>query len=139
MLNRRVTIISQNPETLDSVQEYLSRFGAAATGVSRLKDISHGLDGTDVVLLFADDYPHEDVVSTLSAAVEKLCIVVTQDIDSLRGVHRSGSDVGTLVLLRRPVWGWMLLDVLRNESSDAGTDSESARDARRTTGARSSE
>jgi len=112
---RHVLIVSESPETLDGVQDYLSRFGARVSAVTRTEEALRAVTSSDALLLFADDYPSAAVCAVLTAAARQLCVVVTEDVEAMRS-RVSGAE--KQVFLRRPVWGWMLLDALRAEPSD---------------------
>lgn len=59
MLDRKITVVSNDTETLDSVQQYLRRVGACSVITSRLKEVPTMAADADAVVLFADDYPRD--------------------------------------------------------------------------------
>lgn len=116
MLDRTITILTSSRETLDGVEQYLRRAGARASGVSRPEEIARAKGRIDAVLFFADDYPRNEA----KRAFERLqrdpsiavLVVITESVDEFR-VGR-GADA-RVVVLRRPAWGWMLVDAIRGE------------------------
>lgn len=72
----------------------------------------------DAIVLFADDYPQEAVVSTVARLSARLVVIITgrsNDFEPLRARR----DLRTrVIVLSRPTWGWMLLDAVRAGTSD---------------------
>jgi hypothetical protein len=122
VLNGRVIILSASPETLDSVQAYLVRVGATALGASRLEDAPKVAVDSDVLLVFADDYRKSDVLSLLASFPTRRCVVVTSDVETYRRSEYSRDRPVKLVVLRRPAWGWVLLDALRVDGGAEDSD-----------------
>jgi DNA-binding NarL/FixJ family response regulator len=123
MLDRTITVLSNNLETLDGVQQYLQRAGARARSASRLEDAATCAADADAVVLFADDYPR---ASSLRAFAQlraerpsALLVVVTEDVDAFTSLARAERGVGGVVVLRRPAWGWMLVDAIRGGATGA--------------------
>lgn len=117
MLDRRITIVSNNQETLDGVQLYLRRVGARAHGASRLDETDDTCAEADAILLFADDYPQTAAFRAFAhmraAHPRTLVVVVTEDVGAFARSWGE-DDGGRVVVLRRPAWGWMLVDAIRS-------------------------
>ncbi len=126
MLDRKIVLVSNNRETLDGVRAYLQRAGANLSGTARLDDASAAATGADAVVLFADDYPRQaalDTATTLRQLLPRtLLVVVTDDVHAFTPASfaRDGCSV---VVLRRPAWGWMLVEAVRTRSPVVGGDS----------------
>jgi DNA-binding response OmpR family regulator len=117
MLDRSIIVVSNNPETLDGVQQYLQRAGARTYNASRLEDADAGAPSADAVLLFADDYPRAAALEAFTrfraARPATLLVVVTEDVAAFAMPARTESAASRVVVLRRPAWGWMLVDAIR--------------------------
>jgi hypothetical protein len=112
-LDQRIVVLSSNRETLDAVQEYFRRMGARPSGVSLLDDALPAAREADALFFFADDFPPADALRTVSSlAVERL-VVITQEVELYEAEQRQHRSQRELIVLRRPAWGWMLLDALR--------------------------
>lgn len=109
-LDIRIAVFASDPETLDSLTDYLRAAGARALPMRELRVV----EPVDVVVLFGDEF---DTASTTrfvlawagSGASRPILIVATgrqEVVDSVRGD-------GGAVVLRRPVWGWVLLAAIR--------------------------
>src|SRR5258706_312135 len=122
MLDRKVTIVSNNRETIDGVREYLHRAGARAAGAVLLEDAPAAAAGSDAVVFFADDYPRDRALATfanLRATQPTIrLVVVTEATEAFAAVLLPGAPSHGVVVLRRPAWGWMLLDAVRGGGVD---------------------
>jgi hypothetical protein len=112
MLNQRIAVVSTSRETLDGVQEYLRRVGARPSAVPLLEDAAMAARQSDALLLFADDFPTAATLRTLDGLSIRLLVVVTQEVESFR-TQGARLARGRMVVLRRPAWGWMLVEALR--------------------------
>jgi DNA-binding response OmpR family regulator len=114
----KVLIVSRDDKTIDGTQRYLSRVGASAQSVTTLAEAVEGARTAQAVVLFADDYAKDSAIETLSELRKrksaKVVIVVSDQVDSFASVG-AGESTGALTLLRRPTWGWMLLDAIRSQ------------------------
>jgi len=115
-LEQRIVVLSSNRETLAGVQDYLRRVGARPSGVSVLDEAVPAARDADVLFFFADDFPAADALRTVCALSIERLIVITEDVE-LYEPERKRRELTSheLVLLRRPAWGWMLLDALRHK------------------------
>lgn len=116
MLDRKITLVSSCRETLDGVREYLGRAGARSTSASSLEEAQVNSTGADAIVLFADDFPLPAALSTFAALrralPSTLIVVVTEAVDEFSPEVGSGQSDECAVVLRRPAWGWMLLDAV---------------------------
>lgn len=109
-----VVIVSNNPETLDGLQKYLTDAGLAARCSRNVDECTRaGSSRTVAFVLFPDDFPWDNVVGALATLAEErplaLPVLVTARPD--RFERLVGAD--SLLLVPRPVWGWAILDAIR--------------------------
>ncbi len=114
MFDKRVLVLSQSPETLDGVREYLAKFGARSFGITRIAEARQAAVFADALLLFADDFAPLQSLQALSAMASKPCVVVTEEVRSFESIGDAPERDFPLVVLQRPAWGWMLLEGLRS-------------------------
>ena len=116
-----VTIVSDNPETLDGLEAYLRRAGVATNGTKHVDRLSQVMPAaTSVVLLFPDDFPHAAVLSALATLraerPKALPVLVTKEpkrFQLLTQRHaRKAGDVVPLIV-PKPIWGWAVLEAIR--------------------------
>ena len=113
LFNFKLTLVCTDPDTLWGVCEYLTRSGATLSSTSRLEYASEEATEADAIVLFADDYPYDEVVKTIAALSSGLVVVVTGRAGDF-SVLRGRPDLRTrVIVLSRPTWGWMLLDAVR--------------------------
>lgn len=105
-----IVVVSDNPETLDGLQRYLSSVGVA---VRATRDLAHAAtlanQARSVVVVFPDDYPFKRVHAALALLREHKppipVVVVTSDIQHFHG---------SALVLPKPAWGWSILDAVRD-------------------------
>ena len=111
-----VLIISSDDETLDGTYEYLNRVGATPKSATQLPDAISAAKSTQAVIFFADDYAKDSAIETLAELRKqlhaKVIIVVSDQVEAFTSVEPDEAD-GPVTVLRRPTWGWMLLDAIR--------------------------
>ncbi len=112
---QQVAIVSANPETLDGLQSYLQSAGVATRGTRRLEDCSDLAETLTVaVVLFPDDFPWERVMATVADIDARrpniLRVLVTGHPQTFEALAKGGKNV---LIVPRPVWGWLILDVIR--------------------------
>ena len=112
-LNLRLTLISNDRETLDGVKQYFERAGAQLSCTSRLEEAAARAFGSDAAFLFADDYGREEALSVIPTLGVKLVVVVTADVANFGTALRSQKSEPRVLVLARPAGGWMLLDAVR--------------------------
>jgi DNA-binding response OmpR family regulator len=121
-----VAIVSQNPETLDGLQAYLSAAGVVASCSRDLENCAAAsLPHALAFVLFPDDYRWESVVAALAELRERrprsLPVLVTSHPNRFEGLLGKGS----VLVVPRPVWGWTILEAIRvhlvrEEAADGG-------------------
>ena len=116
MLDRTITILTSSRETLDGVEQYLRGAGARASGASRLEEIARVNGRVDAVLFFADDYSRTEAKRAFESlqrdASIAVLVVITASVDDFRAARDADPRI---VVLRRPAWGWMLVDAIRGD------------------------
>ena len=112
-----VTLIADNPETLDGLQAYLAGVGVASRTTRVLRDVALILPGSSALVLFPDDFELKDVerrLAFLRASRPELLIVL---VTSLPGRFRPALDPDdrslAAVVLPKPAFGWVILDAIR--------------------------
>ena len=116
-----VTIVSDNPETLDGLEAYLRRAGVATNGTKHVERLPEMMPAaTSVVLLFPDDFQHASVLSalaTLRAERPKILpVLVTKEPKRFQLLTQPKTrQAGAVVplIVPKPVWGWAVLDAIR--------------------------
>jgi|SRR6266540_1285567 len=113
----RVLIVSKDDETIDGTQAYLSRVGVSTYSITDLAEVVHSGTDAQAILLFADDYTKENAVEAVTELrkrlAEKIVVVVSAQVECFVSIGAEESSGGVTVL-RRPTWGWMLLDAIRS-------------------------
>ena len=118
MFDFKLTLVSNDPDTLWGVRDYLTRSGASLSSTSRLEHASETANDADAIVLFADDYPHDAVVNTVAGLSSRLVVIITGHSHEFERL-RARRDLRTrVIVLPRPTWGWMLLDAVRVGTSD---------------------
>ena len=111
-LRVRVVVVARDPETRDGYAEYLLAVGARAQTRSELEVPS----GVDVVILFGDEFDpgsSERFIDDWSRMGARRCrMILVTNREAL--ASRVSSDSRASVL-RRPLWGWVLLAAVSTE------------------------
>jgi hypothetical protein len=110
-LDMRVAVFARDPETLDGLTDYLRARGAGALSKRDLLRTERA----DVIVLFGDDFDSassDQFVSEWVGASARRCMLI---LVTSRGplADRVRSDKRAVVL-RRPVWGWVLLPAIQS-------------------------
>jgi hypothetical protein len=116
-----VTVVADNPETIDVLYSYFTRVGVTSNGTRELDAVSVVPPAATAVVLFPDDFKRSDVESTILAlrrARPKLFIVLVTGAPQHLGaaLEPDGRSVPPLVL-PRPAFGWTILDAIRGRTS----------------------
>jgi DNA-binding response OmpR family regulator len=118
----KVLIVSRDDKTINGTQQYLRRVGASTRSVTTLGEAVEGAKTAEAVVLFADDYTKDSAIETLGELRKRLSarvvIVVSDQVDSFASIG-AGESNGAVTVLRRPTWGWMLLDAIRSQFASA--------------------
>lgn len=112
-----VVIVSDNPETLDGLQEYLQRAGLTAHAARNLQAAVLESAAVSAVVLFPDDFPQAEI----EAAVERITrsrpnvlpVLITQAPHRFSSLLNNTTARVTPRIIPKPAWGWTILDTIR--------------------------
>jgi len=112
-----VTVVSDNPETLDGLESYLRAAGATVQSTRRLEKCPVMVPAfAAAIVLFPDDFPRDAVFRTLaelhSQRPNALLVLVTSEPKQFQGLPSGDGRIAPLVV-PKPVWGWTILDAIR--------------------------
>jgi len=113
----QVTLIADNPETLDGLQAYLAGVGVASRTTRVLRDAALILPGSSALVLFPDDFALKDVERRLAflraSRPELLIVLVTSSPGRFRSALDRDDRCLSPVVLPKPAFGWVILDAIR--------------------------
>jgi len=114
----QVTIVSDDPETLDGLVSYFRGAGVVTHGTRQLETCLGMVPiGDTAIVLFPDDFPKEAVFATLSVfravCPRALPVLVTREPRLFQAIPSVAGTVAPFVVLR-PAWGWAILDAVRS-------------------------
>jgi hypothetical protein len=116
-----VTIVSNNPETLDALHSYLGRVGIPSHGTRAAHDFTTvAPECATATVIFPDDFD-EAVVLRLVAELRRkrprlLPLLVTRAPNRFQSVVSEDDRSLTPIVLARPSFGWDILDAIRDHS-----------------------
>lgn len=118
-----VTIISNNPETLDGLQSYLNAAGVVARCTRDLLDcVRLASPSTMAFVFFPDDFRWEAVIATIAELTESrpkaLPVLVTSQPQRFESLTKPDS----VLIVPRPAWGWTILDAIRAHLDEGGSN-----------------
>jgi len=112
-----VVIIADSRETIDGLQQYFQGAGIASTTTRVLRDAPSVSHAATTMVLFPDEFPAEDVTSGISSLRKKrpklLIVVVTNAPQRIASALQPERDSVIPVVLLKPVFGWTILDSIR--------------------------
>jgi hypothetical protein len=125
MAQPQVTVVSTNPETLESLQGYLREGGVDASCTRDLGDCATAPAATTIAfILFPDDFRWEQVIAALADLAahqpRALPVLVTAHPQRFERLFLS-EDV---LIVPRPVWGWKILDAIRDHAAQQSAPSK---------------
>ncbi len=126
-----VTIVSDNPETLDGLESYLRRAGVTTNSTRHIEKCSEMTPpSASVIVLFPDDFRLDAVMSALAGLRDQrpaaLPVLVTKEPKRFESVPSSAGGLSPLVV-PKPVWGWTILDAIRARFDSEPPESETLR------------
>jgi hypothetical protein len=123
LVDLKLTLVSADADTLLRVAQYLSHFGSRISTTSRVGDAGEVADGAgaDALVLFADDYPAEDVRAAVRTCAVRLAVIVTSHGAEFAAL--AADPPGAVIILPQPTWGWVLVEALRTGVARASTPS----------------
>ncbi|MBI2393953.1 MAG: hypothetical protein HYV09_30565 [Deltaproteobacteria bacterium] len=109
MQGRTFAVVAKRRETRRSVHEYLARLGAV---VRPLREVNKVEDAFDGFVMFPDELSVDEASRTLALLrrhyPDARVVVITNHLDRYP-THDPG-----VIVLRIPVWGWMIAEALRS-------------------------
>jgi hypothetical protein len=114
-----VTIVSQNPETTDGLQQYLGRAGIASRSTRTVHDVSVvASDHTTATVIFPDDFA-EDAVLALIAELRRRrphvrnLLITGAPQRLLSSLRLDDHRLPMPTVMPKPSFGWTILDAIR--------------------------
>ncbi len=112
-----VTIVSDNPETIDGLETYLRAAGVTTQSTRYLEKSRTMIPPSGAALvLFPDDFPNAAVLATVAdLRMERpraLLVLVTREPKQFQALPSIAGAVPPLVV-HKPAWGWTILDAIR--------------------------
>ena len=112
-----VTIVSDNPETIDGLEGYLRAAGAITQSTRELETSAQLVPiFAAAIVLFPDDFSSEVVFRTLADLRAKrphaLIVLVTREPRRFEALPSLDERVAPVVV-PKPAWGWSILDAIR--------------------------
>lgn len=113
-----VAIVSNNPETLDALSEYLGNAGVACHTARAVHDLNMTTPKSVCsAVIFPDDFADLDVLGLLQKFQKQrpnlLAVLVTREPNRYRSVAAVEGTPRAPVVLPRPSFGWEILDAIR--------------------------
>jgi hypothetical protein len=119
-----VTVFARHAETLNGLEAYFRDAGVRSRGSLALPPAPLLPNTTAAVVLFPDDFPEPEVVSTIQALRDArpsvLLVVVTGQPKRLGASLDPDGRSLQPVLLAKPAFGWNILDAVRLHAPVAG-------------------
>ncbi len=112
-----VIVYARHAETLDGLEAYFRDAGVRSTGSHALPPTPQLPSSAAAVVLFPDDFPAPEVLSSISALRTSrpavLLVVVTGSPQRLGAALEPDGRSLQPVLLPKPAFGWNILDAVR--------------------------
>lgn len=112
----RTLVVCDDDDTLIRLRDYLVRAGVETQATRQLAD-AWGRPADECIVLLPDDFNAGEVtdglVQLLSSASSPLVIIVTAGPRLYEPLIESLSHRESVVIMPKPVWGWTILDLLR--------------------------
>jgi hypothetical protein len=120
-----VTIVSNNPETLDGLHRYLEHAGVHAYSTRAIHDLDMVAPMVaNAIVIFPDDFAEAAVVALLRELRRRrprlLLLLVTRAPNQFRHVLHAGDRARAAVILPKPSFGWDILDAIRAQDEPLG-------------------
>jgi hypothetical protein len=116
-----VTIVSNNPETLDGLQQYLRNAGVPSHSTRAVHKVAVvAPDCATATVIFPDEFEETAVVSLLNELRRKhprlLTLLVTRAPNRFRSILHTDEWSNAPIVLPKPSFGWDILDAIRGHS-----------------------
>jgi hypothetical protein len=121
-----VTVVADNPKTVETLHCYFAGVGVTSTGTRQLGDVSLVPLRATTLVLFPDDFERADVeafILALRRARPQLLVVLVSSAPQQLGaaLEPDGHSLPPVVL-PRPAFGWTILDAIRNRAAQPEAD-----------------
>lgn len=115
-----VTVVADNPETVDGLLAYFGEANVTAHGTRALGDLATVTAATTAVVLFPDDFAFAEITVAVTklrrARPRVLVVLVTREPHRFKlWCEPDGASVPA-VLLPKPSFGWAILDAVRSHA-----------------------
>ena len=115
-----VTVVADNPQTLDDLYSYFTQVGVTSNGTRELDSAALTPAGGTALVLFPDDFAQTDVEAAILAlrrARPKLLIVLVTGAPQHLGTALAPDGRSLLPLvLPKPAFGWTILDAIQGRA-----------------------
>jgi hypothetical protein len=117
---RYVTVVADNPQTLEDLHSYFRQVGVASNGTRELDEVGRVPPAATALVLFPDDFGRAAVELALGAvrrARPRLLIVLVTGAPQRFGaaLEPDGRSLPPLVI-PKPAFGWTILDAIRGRN-----------------------
>lgn len=113
-------VVADNRETADALHEYLSKAGIPTRTSRWLRDVSALCKDASALVLFPDEYAEAEVRASLlglrATCPHLLLLLITALPQRVRAVCDPDDHSVLPVILPKPVFGWNLLDAIREHA-----------------------
>jgi len=115
-----VTVVADNPQTLEDLYSYFRQVGVTSNGTRELDSAALVPPGATALVLFPDDYGQADVEAAIRAlrrARPKLLIVLVTGAPQhlAAALEPDGRSIPPLIL-PKPAFGWTILDAIQGRA-----------------------
>jgi len=113
-----VTVVSNNPETLDNLQRYFGQAGVASHSTRAVHELGMVAPPcATAAVIFPDDFAEEAVLSLVNTLRRErpqlLTLLITRAPHRFRSLLFPDGRSLTPIILPRPSFGWDILDAIR--------------------------
>lgn len=109
-------VVCDDDDTLVRMRDYLCRAGVETRATRHLADIWGQLAAQSVVL-WPDDFDTDEVLDALRKLLlnvrSRFVIIITAEPRLFEPLLEALEDPESVVIMPKPVWGWTILDLLR--------------------------
>jgi hypothetical protein len=117
-----VTVVADNPQTLENLYSYFARVGVDSSGARELPESSRVPSAATSLVLFPDDFEREQVeafiLSLRQSRPKLLVLLVTSAPQHFEAAVEPDGHSVPPVALPRPAFGWTILDAIRGRAPD---------------------
>jgi len=112
-----ITVVADNPETMDGMLAYFGRAGISTRGTRALGELCAIASASTAVVVFPDDFDAPEVAATIAhlqgARPRVLIVLITREPRRFTAARDARSRSIPIVILPKPSFGWSILDAIR--------------------------